>query len=225
MSISPYFHHQTFKTEQDLLKDLTRETIYLRGNDYMYIPREKVHLDTLFGEDVKSSFKTPVIIEMYCMQNAGWEGSNIMSKFGFMDQHEMTFQVAKTRFEEEMSKVFPDIKEPMEGDLIFHDLTGMLFEITYVEGKKPFYTNGIPTVYELQCKRYIHNYDEVDIAIDKDNIPESAEQFLPTDEDVNFINEVEHENDSKVIQNESDDFLNFDENDPFTEAPGRGSHY
>lgn len=225
MSISPYFHHQTFKTEQDLLKDLTRETIYLRGNDYMYIPREKVNLDTLFGEDVQSSFKTPVIIEMYCMQNAGWEGSNIMSKFGFMDQHEMTFQVAKTRFEEEMSKVFPDITEPQEGDLIFHDLTKMLFEITWVEGKKPFYTNGISTVYELQCKRYIHNYDDVNVTIDKDNILESSEQFLPTEEDINFINSVVHETDGKIIQDESDELTNFDENDPFTESPARGSHY
>lgn len=223
MAISPYFHHQTFKTEQKLIEDLTRETIYLRGNDYMYIPREKVHLDDLFGEDPKSSFKKPVIIEMYCMGNMdGFGGPDMFTKFGLQFQHETTFQVSKVRFKEEMSKVFPDIVKPQEGDLIYHDLSNYMFEITYVEDQKPFFTTGIYTVWEMQCKHYVHNYDDIKIDIPK---REDIDQFIPYEHNVNRITEIEHEDNDRIIQKESDDIMNFDENDPFSESPSRGSTY
>lgn len=228
MAISPYFHHQTFNTEQQLMKDLTRETIYLRGNDYMYIPRNKVNLDLLFGEDVQSAFDKPIIVEMYCKSNPSWDGADIMSKFGMIDERLMSFEVSCERFREEAKRQgYDDITEPREGDLIYHDLTKTLLEVTYINPYyTPFYQTGVAVTWTIDCKRYIHNHDTFNVDADPWKHPtESSDQFLPTQEDMEHINNIIHETDRAVIQKESDDITNFDENDPFTESKERGSHY
>ena len=55
MAVNPYF--KDYKGEQDLLNDLTIETIKTMGRDMIYIPREYLNRDIIFGEDPISQFK------------------------------------------------------------------------------------------------------------------------------------------------------------------------
>ena len=201
MSISPYFKHISSKPEQDLVTELAREVIYLRGMDLIYIPRDNPNIDYLFGEDNDSVFQEGVVLEMYPMEMEGFGGDgDIMSKFGLDIRDEVTIQIAPKRFSSVVTRKYPEIVRPREGDLIAYSLAKALFEITYVEHEKPFYTRGVQTVWELQCKRFIYNRDELQTGIDDiDNIATTP----PVD-------------DNTDIQTESDTFVNFDESDPFS---------
>ena len=222
--ISKYFHHVSYKPEQELLKDLTRECIFLRGHDFLYIPRENAHLDELFGEDIKSSFTNPVVIEMYCMANGeSLSGSEMLLKFGMVMEEEVSFQVAKERFFEEIQKAYPMILFPREGDLIYEPLTLSLFEITFVDDKKPFFTTGIQTIYEIKCRKYIHNYDNMNVKIDHTTV--DLDNFISNEHDINELNDIPHETNARKIQKESDEIMNFDETDPFSESRKTGRHY
>ena len=67
MAVSPYFRHVTAENEQKLIDDLTRETYYQRGLDFLYCPRKNSEngFDYLFGEDPENIFDTAVTMEFY----------------------------------------------------------------------------------------------------------------------------------------------------------------
>jgi len=55
MATNPYF--KEYIGEQTLLDDLVVETIKAMGRDMIYIPREYLNRDIIFGEDPISQFK------------------------------------------------------------------------------------------------------------------------------------------------------------------------
>lgn len=202
MTISAYFHHTTSGREQDLMNDLSRETIQLKGLDFAYIPRDSSDVDQLFGEDVKSTFDTSVTLEMYCKNMSGFEGEgDFFSRFGLDIRDEAVFQIHKNRFTEVVTAVYPAITRPREGDLIYFELAKSLLEISFVEKEKPFYQRGIQTIWEVNVKKFEYNHDEMLSGIEAVDDIES---------------EIDRDDDSDVIQTESDTFVNFDEHDPFS---------
>ena len=81
MAKNSYF--RDVNTENDLLHDLTIETIKIHGRDMVYIPRTLVNEDELFGEDTISKFENGVEIEMYIQSVDGFGGDgDFISKFG-----------------------------------------------------------------------------------------------------------------------------------------------
>ena len=83
MAINPYF--KEYRGEQDLLNDLTIETIKTMGRDMIYIPREYVNKDLIFGEDTLSEFKYAYTIEMYIQNVTAFGGQ--MPKGSVAMQH------------------------------------------------------------------------------------------------------------------------------------------
>lgn len=203
MTISPYFSHISNVSEQyRVMNDLSRECIQVKGLDFAYIPRDSSDADTLFGEDVKSTFTSKVILEMYCKNTAGFDGEgDFFSKFGLDIRDEATFQINKTRFEEVVTDEYPNITRPREGDLIYYEMAKSLFEITFVEKEKPFYQRGIQTIWECNVKKFEYNHDEM---LSDINEVDDLEQLLPADDN------------SEDIQTESDTFMDFNERDPFS---------
>jgi hypothetical protein len=55
MATNPYF--KEYNGEIDLLDDLVVETIRAMGRDMIYIPREYLNRDIIFGEDTISQLK------------------------------------------------------------------------------------------------------------------------------------------------------------------------
>jgi len=161
MATNPYFSE--YIGEQNLLHDLTIETIKTMGRDMVYIPREYVNRDIVFGEDVLSQFKDVYQIEMYIQSVTAFGNQmNLINKFGINITDKVTLQVAKRRFEQEIYSKNGEIKVPREGDLIFFPFNNSLFEINYVEDKMPFFQFGILTTYTLTCELFTYSMETID---------------------------------------------------------------
>ena len=101
MATNPFFKNQTCPREKDLHEDLLVEMIGIYGQDVKYLPRTIVNQDNIFGEDPLSTFDVAADIEMYVRNVEGWEGEgDVFSKFGLEIRDEITFTVAKKRFEQ-----------------------------------------------------------------------------------------------------------------------------
>jgi|TARA_R100000315_G_scaffold62414_1_gene43844 hypothetical protein len=105
MPVNSIFHtsnSHAIATEQNLYRDLLAEAIQIFGHDVHYLDRTIVAEDTLLGEDVLSKFSSSAKIEMY-VENAegGYEGEReLMNRFGLQNLSDVTFVVAKHRFQQ-----------------------------------------------------------------------------------------------------------------------------
>lgn len=206
MAVSPYFKHISAPNEQSLIDDLTVEAIYQRGINMYYITREEssFNFDYLFGEDPENNFGNYVEIEMWCENlETGFEGQGSMvTRFALDINDEVTFQVSKTRFLEEIQKVYPDITRPREGDLIAFPMTKSIFEINFVEHEHPFYTAGKSNLYVISAQKFRWSHEDLNTGLD----------------DIDAITNNEQYEDNTDIQIESDTFINHSESDPFSEG-------
>ena len=170
MPTNPFFDHETVRSEQNLIEDLTVESIQIHGSDMIYMPSDIVNEDFRYGEDQQSEFNKGHLLEMYVdgAEEFGGEGE-FFAKFGLEIRDEAFFVVAKRRFQEQVQH----LEHPREGDLIYWPLTKKLFEIKHVDHENPFYELGKLHTYRLtvQLFRYaqeefatgIPEIDEVDI--------------------------------------------------------------
>jgi hypothetical protein len=154
--------------EQSLYNSLTKEAIQVQGYDVYYMPREFVNYDYLFGQDTNSKFDKFYIIEAYIKSFNGYEGQgDILSKFGLDIQDDLTLQIHIDRFTEVVTANNPDIIRPREGDLLYFALDRFsIFEISFVENKKPFYQVGKNYIYEISLKRFVYGNENIKIGVD-----------------------------------------------------------
>ena len=105
MAVNKYFNNFAYKREQDLVEDLTIESIKMYGQDMKYIPRTVVKRDDLYGEDTLSKFTTAADVEMYIKNTEGFEGEgDFLSKFGLEIRDSVTFTVARKRFDQKRTE-------------------------------------------------------------------------------------------------------------------------
>lgn len=173
MARNPYF--RDYGGEQNVTEDLTIETIKTMGRDMIYVPREIIRRDNLFGDDIISKFNEGYDIEMYIQSVDGFEGEgDIISRYGLQIKDRIELLVSKRRFEEEITTI-EGIDRPREGDLIFFPLSKTIFEINFVEHENPFYQLGKLYVYKLSCEIFTHDqkqeietgFDDIDIVEDE----------------------------------------------------------
>ena len=101
MAVNQYFNHFNYGREQDLVEDLTIESIKIYGHDVKYVPRTIVARDNLYGEDPLSSFNDAADVEMYIKNVEGFEGEgDLLSRFGLQIRDEITFTIARKRFDQ-----------------------------------------------------------------------------------------------------------------------------
>ena len=82
MPTNVFFNHAV-ATEQHLVEDLIVESLRMYGHDVLYLPRQIVEEDTIFTEDVQSTFGDAYSVEMYLSNVEGYEGQeDLVSKFG-----------------------------------------------------------------------------------------------------------------------------------------------
>jgi hypothetical protein len=209
MSISPYFRHVTAPNEQSLINDLTEETIFQRGLDLYYIVREESNhnFDYLFGEDPENSFGGAIQLEMMLSQiSTGFDGEMSTGRFLLEMGDIATFTCSVTRFQEEVTSIHPEIVRPREGDLIMFmtdpSEKRSVFEITYTEKEMPFYQIGKSNVFRMETERFSYNHEDMNTGL-----PEIDTTPLDMDKELS---------DSTPIQTESDTFVDFSEDDPFS---------
>lgn len=180
MAISPYFNHAKNQSEQDLFESMVVETIQLSGLDVYYIPAERLEVDPVLSEPVRTLFNKVVKIEAF-MPNGGDVGADneIMSKFGYVQRDAMSIVMAKRRFHEEtLKELGSEWHRPREGDLIFiGDLdkpyasqVNVLFQINYVSFYEAVWTFGKTFAWKIDIAAYQFSHEEFDTETPLDDI-------------------------------------------------------
>lgn len=155
MPTNVYFNQYDYAPEQVLYEDLVIESIQIYGHDVKYIPRVLNNYDELYTEDTISSFENTIDIEMYVKSVDGFTGDGIfLSKYGLEIRDEVTFTVAKRRFERQVTGVDSSRNVPKEGDLIYFPLNKKPFQIKFVDYKPFFYQHGKLQTYDLVCELF-----------------------------------------------------------------------
>jgi len=182
MPLSPYFL-QGSSSEQRLVQDLINEQLKIYGQDIVYLPRKIINKKTIIKEVVASTFDDAYRMEAYLLNYQGFEGNgDILQKFGVQTTDAVTFVVSKERYEDFISPFLNSDSQielasrPEEGDLIYFPLDNTMFEIKYVEGKKPFYQLNNLYVYTLSCEVMDYALDEnIDVGIEE--VDKAAVEF------------------------------------------------
>lgn len=171
--LNPYFL-QGSESEQRLVQDLINEQLRMYGQDVVYLPRHILNQNNIIKEVTSSKFNDSFRIEAYLLNYDGFGGQgDILSKFGVRTTDEITLLISKERYEDFISPFigpYTDIKvktRPEEGDLIYFPLDNSLFEIKYVEGKKPFYQLNNLYVYQLSCEIFEYEDEIIDTTIEE----------------------------------------------------------
>jgi hypothetical protein len=212
MAINPYFYNNT--NEQNLVEDITVEIIKATGQDCLYVPREYLSIDRVFGEDPGSSFTTTYTIEMYLQSFKGFDGTDIITQFGIEIKDKVSLVFARRRFKEEVTNKNTAITRPREGDLIYFPTSKSLFEINFVEHENPFYPLGKLYSYLITAELFTYSYEKIDTDIPAlDSVSSgtkdtSGSTIIPLN---NIIGTTAGIND--VIDDEADLF-NVDKNQP-----------
>ena len=176
MARNPFFRE--YSGEQNVVEDLTIETIQAMGKDMVYIPRTLVNEDKLFGEDTISKFDDGYQLEMYIQSVDGFEGEgDILSKFGLEIRDRIELIVSRKRFEQTVG-IYESTTRPKEGDLIYFPLSKTLFEINFVEHENPFYQTGKLFTYRLSCEVFTYSQEDIDTGYsDIDTVEDSIQKF------------------------------------------------
>lgn len=177
-----YFSQGT-TTEQNLLQDLTIESIAFYGQTFYYIPRTLVAKDDILGEDRLSEFKNAYAIDMYLESSTGYEGQGaFIQKFGLMLEQSATLTVARRTWEKTVGKFGTSIlpNRPAEGDLLWFPLTNALFEIKFVEHQDPFYQLRKLYVYRLSVELFQYSSERMNTGISSIDAFEDLKTFDTT---------------------------------------------
>ena len=212
MAVNPYFYN--YGNEQNLVEDMTIEIIKATGQDCLYVPRQYLNIDRLFGENPASSFTKTYTIEMYLQSYKGFEGTDIISQFGIEIKDKVTLVFARKRFNEEVTVNDVTITRPREGDLIYFPASKSLFEINFVEHENPFYPLGKLYSYYITAELFTYSYEKINTNITAlDNVSTTTKGLsggviIPLN---NILGTTAGINDS--IEDEADLF-NVDRNEP-----------
>lgn len=171
--------------EQRLIEDLIIESLKIYGHDVYYIPRTLVDRDTIFDEDTLSEFTQAYPLEMYLENVNGFEGEgDLFTKFGIEIRDQATFVLAKRRWDDLVltsGGTFTQTLRPSEGDLLYFEKTGSIFEIKLVEFQDPFYQANKLYVFRLQCELFEYSSEKFDTGIaqlDKVEDDNSLDMYL-----------------------------------------------
>jgi hypothetical protein len=229
MATNPYFKNQGYKPTQNLIEDLSEEAIKVSGIDVVYIVKTTDKIDSLFGDNQLGKLKNAFSIEMYLKNAKGFEGErDIVNKFGMEVKDNVTLVVSKKRFREEAFKLpqltgrlYP-MNRPIEGDLIYLPLSPTsdnLYEIKFVENEDVLYQQGDYYTFRLDCELYKYSMEDIQTGFSKiDDIQSELVKTETTEKDGTYIFDNKKPNDNSLIQNESDDIIDFTTKDPFSEG-------
>ena len=171
MALNSYFLNGS-KSEQGLVQNLVNELIKMAGQDVVYLPRKFVTDKSIIKELLVSKFDSGFPIEAYVLSYDGFGGQgDILSKFGVRSTDEITFVISKERYEQSITPFIINstnvklTKRPQEGDLIYLPIDNGLFEVKYVELKRPFYQLNNLYAYQLKCELFEYEDEIIDTGI------------------------------------------------------------
>ena len=182
MPLNPYFL-QGSTSEQRLVQDLINEQLRMYGQDIVYLPRKIINKKSIIKEIVSSSFDDAYRLEAYLLNYQGFEGNgDVLSKFGVTTTDAVNLVVSKEKYEDFITPFLGGDSQvelstrPQEGDLVYLPLDNTMFEIKYVEARKPFYQLNNLYVYTLTCEVMDAELDQ-DINTSIEAVDTSVDEF------------------------------------------------
>lgn len=238
MASNFFFNNFQSSQEQLLLENLIIESIRIYGEDMFYIPRKLNNYDEVYGADDQSSYEQAFPLEIYIKNVDGFKGDgNFMSKFGLEIRDQVIFSMAQRRFNEEVGTYTTQVR-PNEGDLIYFPLNKKCFQIKFVNKFEMYYQLGALQTWEVTCELFEYSNEkfstgipEIDILqkkfdtnqLDWGILTENGQRL--TDENSDYmvlefadLNKLLPGADNDEIQKESDMFVDFSAQDPFSEG-------
>jgi hypothetical protein len=238
MATNFFFNNYQASQEQLLLENLIIESIKIYGEDMYYIPRKLNNYDSIYGADDQSSYENAYMIEMYIKSIDGFTGDGeFMSKFGLEIRDRVIFSMAQRIFNEEVGQFTTQVR-PNEGDLIYFPLNKKCFQIKYVNKYEMFYQLGALQTWEVTCELFEYAGETMNTGIPEIDILQKkfdTNQYhwaikdetgaMLLDEEGNIlvlegssINDLIPSAENDEIQAESDLFVDFTHQDPFSEG-------
>ena len=235
-----FFNNFLSSGEQQLLENLTVESTAIHGLDVYYLPRNINNLDKLYYTDDQSSYTLAFLIAMYIENVDGFQGDgNFMSKFGLEIRDQIVLSVPITTFNQEIGAYTSQIR-PNEGDIIFFPLNKKCFQIKFVDKFEMFFQLGKVYSYKITCELFeysneifktgIADIDAIQTKYDTNiiswSVKDEAGNVLLTEDGDYVVSEkydletIDPTTENKEIQNESAEFIDFSETDPFSEGEG-----
>ena len=209
MVTNSYINTTTYTQEQDLIGNLVVESIQMHGQDFIYIPRNLVNVDTVFNEDTLSSFTTTHTIEMQIDSVDGFEGEGeMLSQFGLSINDQIITTVSKSRFLAETGS-----ERPKVGDLIYLPLVDKAFQIKFVEDEIPFYQLGKMHVFQLTSELFIYSHETINTGVSE--IDDNFTNTSIADDTVD--NAVADDGLVPLSTTVTDSVIDFTQNNPFSE--------
>ena len=213
--LNPYFNNYNNRREQLLYESLIIEAIQSKGVKVIYLPRESVIRDKIFGEDIIAKYQASFQIEAYMETIEGFDGEGYLaSNLGIQINDTTIFTISKRRFLETIK----NRTKPLEGDLIYFPLSDSLFEINKVSNKSPFFQLGRQHIFKLDCELYTYSHEDFDTK--HSNIDNIMSEHNDINNILNADNiPIEQEGSKLVIENSTPDIIinRFDPNNPFGE--------
>lgn len=157
--LNPYFNQsQNVEGESDLYEDLIIEAIQVVGEDLLYIQRLESDFNSLNEAQISELKKAFVIeAEVLSVENFGGDMDQF-SYFGLAPMDRATFKMSIKRFKEQAS--FVDLKDPVEGDLLFMKTGNIIWEIKRVRKDDKFYIANKRYCWIIECVLYQPNHED-----------------------------------------------------------------
>ena len=174
-----FFNNFTNVPEQNIIEDLTIESISIYGHDFYYCPRSVIKKDDIYGEDTISEYNDAYLTTAYIKSYDSYEGDGtFLSKFNLEIRDQTTFVFAIKTFQHEVGDEQGTIR-PNEGDLIYSPMMKRIFVVMYVNDKETFYQMGALQTYTLTCEVWEYSSEKLNTGIE---FIDSIEQRYSTDE-------------------------------------------
>ena len=157
--LNPYFNQsQNVEGESDLYEDLIIEAIQVVGEDLLYIQRLESDFNSLNEAQISELKKALVIeAEVLSVENFGGDMDQF-SYFGLAPMDRATFKMSIKRFKDQAS--FVDLKDPVEGDLLYMKTGNIIWEIKRVRKDDKFYIAGKRYCWIIECVLYQPNHED-----------------------------------------------------------------
>ncbi len=201
------YNFNNYSNEYSLHNDITAEFIDLYGFKTTYIKTTKVNMDKIFGEiqNLRADNSSVYSVSVYPENTSGFDNSNdILSKFGILSFDSINLFISARTYE----IVYPlgDVQKGV-GDLIVLP-SNKIMEITDVEHQvqglnNMFVYGNQKNVYNIKCKPYNYNHDEIDVSATLPDIPDFGHLFDIANKEAEV---TEQEVQSTVVKNADDVF-------------------
>lgn len=237
MATNYFFNNTSSAAEQKLIEDLVIESIKVYGIDMYYLPRTILNRNQVFREQDSASYNASYQVEMYLksFDKFGGDGK-FLSKFGLEIRDEVIFTVAFRTFTNEVTTLNGQSR-PNEGDLIFLPLNKKVFQIKFVDHEAIFYQMGSLQMYDLTCELFEYSNENFNTGIaeiddkyatystdmsDYSLMTQDGFELTDSYNDVlvqNYnLDAIDDQSQIDVFTNESANFVDFSEGNPFSEA-------